>query len=187
MLSYVVHMVTYWSYSYAWYLCNYKKLHGNYGDIGLQSLKIQTTVLPVAGYMFSRIYNPPLHSNIILLPQIMIMSIYLDIVMYHVHYMFHHKLFYKYHKLHHNWTSPVPWGSLYATVIENTLSNVVPVLSAPIVVQLDPHMLPVWIFITTLMSLLAHNGYGKHDVHHKYHKYNYGTLGLCDMIYGTGF
>lgn len=192
LLAYVIHLLIYWGYSLWWYFLSNTETkhtfdHQKAMQVARYALTTQLTVLPALCFVYINLYEIRLPETTSLseLLKFPIMSVWEDVLFYHIHRLFHNPKYYKYHKLHHSWKHPVPWGALYASPTENILANFIPVLSAPLVVSLSSFYLPLWIFMATFSSVYAHNGNGKHERHHKTYKNNYGTLGLCDWIYGT--
>jgi len=196
-LSYIIHLSIYWLYSLFWYCFSKSETRNNFDrkkgiEVAKNVLYIQLTLLPVFSLPFIFFYDLYLPKNLKIIEIITeplvkfpLMSLWEDILFYHIHRFFHTPKYYKYHKLHHSWKSPVPWGAMYASNTENVLVNFLPVLTAPLVVSLNIYFLPVWIFSVTISSVLAHNGDGKHDLHHQTFKGNYGTMGVCDWLYQT--
>uniref|UniRef100_A0A6C0IZJ8 Fatty acid hydroxylase domain-containing protein n=1 Tax=viral metagenome TaxID=1070528 RepID=A0A6C0IZJ8_9ZZZZ len=50
----------------------------------------------------------------------------------------------------------------------------------------------MWVCFALLSTGGSHSGYyilggEEHDIHHKYFKYNYGSIGLMDKIFGTNY
>lgn len=188
ILSYIIHLLTYWGYSLWWYfLTTHKFDHKKSIQVAKYVFITQLTLLPALSSIYIILYrfSLPKTMSITELLKFPIMSIWEDILFYHIHRLFHKPKYYKHHRLHHSWQNPVPWSALYASPEENILVNFVPVLSAPLVVSLSVYYIPLWVFMVTFSSVCAHNGQGKHERHHKTYKNNYGTSGLCDWLYGT--
>jgi sterol desaturase/sphingolipid hydroxylase (fatty acid hydroxylase superfamily) len=195
IISYIIHLITYWGYSLIWYYLNdinYDKQKAI--NVAKYVLKIQLSVIPLIGVFYTYFYNSIMDIEYVTQPlsfsaydvfKFGMMSVWEDILFFHIHRKFHSVELYKYHKLHHSWKQPVPWGTLYASITENILANFLPILTAPMIMHVNIVYLQLWIFVTTFSSVYAHNGKGKHNRHHQTFKNNYGTLGLCDKIYGT--
>merc|ERR1711962_315931 len=117
-----------------------------------------------------------------------------EIGFYYSHRLFHHRLLYKhFHKLHHDWQSPISVTAIYAHPLEHYISNLGPVILGPMI--LGSHMSTAWLWIqlALLSTLNAHCGYHfpffpspeAHDYHHLKFNQCYGVLGVLDMLHGT--
>jgi sterol desaturase/sphingolipid hydroxylase (fatty acid hydroxylase superfamily) len=190
-IGYIEHMVIFWYYSLIWSIKNRQRLTKEAILVALYALKIQLFVLPPLGLLFSYYYTDesvmlPPEFSFHELGQWVAMFLWEDFVFYHIHRLLHHPQFYHLHKLHHSWKQPVPWDALYSSVHENVMVNFFPVLSAPLIVELNIYYLLVWIAIATLSSVIAHSNFNNpHTLHHKYFNVNYGATRLFDVIYGT--
>ncbi|KAL4928148.1 sterol desaturase family protein [Aspergillus undulatus] len=128
--------------------------------------------------------------------QLFLSSIIQEIIFYHAHRALHHPYFYrKIHKKHHEFTTPVALAALYCHPVEYVLSNILPVALPPYI--LGSHVVVFWMHLASalLLAIVAHCGYELpsiskwkmtvHDMHHEFSKGNFGTIGLCDVLYGT--
>ncbi|KAL4962688.1 sterol desaturase family protein [Aspergillus stella-maris] len=128
--------------------------------------------------------------------QLFLASILQEIIFYHAHRALHHPYFYrKIHKKHHEFTTPIALAALYAHPIEYVASNILPVALPPYI--LGSHIVLFWFHLAwaLVLAIVAHCGYELpsiskwnmvvHDMHHEFSRGNYGTIGLCDLIYGT--
>ncbi|KAF2352951.1 Fatty acid hydroxylase [Trinorchestia longiramus] len=117
-----------------------------------------------------------------------------EVGFYYTHRLFHHRLFYKrFHKLHHEWQSPISVTAVYAHPLEHLLSNLLPTLLGPLI--LGSHMSTMWLWfqLAQLSTLNAHSGYHlpfmpsneSHDYHHLKFNECYGVLGVMDLLHGT--
>lgn len=105
--------------------------------------------------------------------------------------MFHHPYLYKFHKVHHEWKSPIPWSAMYCHPLEHLIVNLGSALIGPLMIGMCIQDTIIWSFVVTYQSLLAHGGeYPKiteHDIHHKLQVYNYGTGTYMDKFHKTYF
>ena len=112
------------------------------------------------------------------------------------HYLVHQKPLYRLiHKIHHEHTAPFAITARYAHPVEDILANMLPVMGGSIL--LGSHMLVAWSWVAVALvtTLLAHSGFHfpfapsneRHDYHHKYFNYCYGTLGFWDWVLQTDF
>jgi sterol desaturase/sphingolipid hydroxylase (fatty acid hydroxylase superfamily) len=119
-----------------------------------------------------------------------------DIIFYHSHRGLHHPKIYRHiHKKHHEFTTPIALAALYAHPVEYFLSNILPVALPPAL--LGAHVVTFWFMLTwaLLLAIIAHCGYELppiygwnmevHDMHHELFVGNFGTIGFCDVLYGT--
>ncbi|XP_076048664.1 fatty acid hydroxylase domain-containing protein 2-like [Oratosquilla oratoria] len=117
-----------------------------------------------------------------------------EVGFYYSHRLFHHRTLYKhFHKMHHEWQSPISIIALYAHPLEHAMSNMLPSFLGPFL--LGSHIATCWLwFCLALMSTLnAHSGYHfpffpspeAHDYHHLKFNQCYGVLGVLDHLHGT--
>lgn len=190
------HVLIFWSYSILWYIyTNPKQILNNEFKVAIYSLKIQFFVLPITGLVFYYIYSNFDQSYLLDTPEFSLyelkqwgyMFIWIEILFYHTHRLLHHPKLYFIHKLHHTYKKTFPWVSLYSSITENILLNFLPVITAPLVVQLNIYYIFIWVAITTLSSVISHGDglYNLHSLHHKYFNVNYGPSPILDILYGT--
>lgn len=141
-------------------------------------------------------YNKKLNNNALpikYLPlQVIAILLVEDVIFYAVHYAIHNKFLYKHiHSIHHEWTASVAVRAVYAHPIEHLCGNILPVLITGHIFRLNWISYNIWVNIATINALIVHSdyyihGFGKgHDKHHKYRKYQYGALGIVDILMGT--
>lgn len=113
-----------------------------------------------------------------------------EILFYYIHRLLHLPVFYQsIHCVHHMVIYPQITATYFSHPIEHCLLNILPVILAPLIMNLSLMVTIVWVFIATANSLVAHMGYKGlsegHDLHHVRGYGNYGILGLCDWYYNT--
>jgi len=130
----------------------------------------------------------------ILVRNFILYALVAEIIFYHSHRLLHHPLLYKHiHKMHHEWTAPIGIASVYATIPEYVVGNIMPVVAGPLLLPSHIAEQWVWSFIVILSSVITHSGYHlpflnpaeMHDFHHYNFNGCYGSLGFLDRLYGT--
>ena len=129
--------------------------------------------------------------NIII--KIILINLITELWFYHAHIMVHQGQLYKrIHKRHHEFTKPYALTALYCSGYEAVFCNLFAVGIGPVILNLNSYVLYFWFALVAINSTFSHSGFrlgwlmdGSHDIHHIQFKYNYGTLGLFDWIYGT--
>lgn len=100
------------------------------------------------------------------------------------------------HKQHHEFTSPISINAEYAHPLEFVLSNVFPAILGPLVLKTHTFTNCVYTGLGMMLTCTQHSGYTSrflpwpfsanfHDYHHSHFNSNFGTLGLCDSLFGT--
>ena len=112
--------------------------------------------------------------------KIIITSIATDILFYTTHKLFHTKILYKYHKIHHEIKHPITIATLYMHPVDLIFSNLMPLSLCNIFLQINCSMLQLIIIFQLFISIFtSHGGYKRisfrHEIHHSLFKYNYGT------------
>ncbi|GBM46615.1 Fatty acid hydroxylase domain-containing protein 2 [Araneus ventricosus] len=116
-----------------------------------------------------------------------------EVLYFYNHRFLHTPLMFKYHKLHHQWHSPIAITAAYCHPVEHLTANLFPMLMGPLV--LGSHLSTTWIWISmaTAGTLFLHSGFHIlplptsefHDYHHEKKHHNFGIWGLMDRLYGT--
>ena len=124
--------------------------------------------------------------------KIMICILTSEVWFYHTHIMLHQqKLYVLFHKKHHEFTEPYALTGIYCSLYELIFCNIPTIALGPILTNMNPILMYIWVFVVSLNVTFTHSGIGKeydlndHDIHHSSFKYNYGTLYIFDALYGT--
>jgi len=131
----------------------------------------------------------PFHTTdlVLFIPHIFIA----DAVFYWTHRLAHTKYLYGIHKQHHEWNEPVSASFLDAHPVEHLLVNVPTVLVPLYILPVSNVQQGIWVISATINSVVSHmtslDSKGKHVIHHKLRRYNFGAGGcyLMDRIMGT--
>jgi sterol desaturase/sphingolipid hydroxylase (fatty acid hydroxylase superfamily) len=117
-----------------------------------------------------------------------------DIVFYYSHRLFHQGVLYKkYHKVHHDWTTPIALAGIYCTPVEHIFCNLLSNTIGLVVMNSNLFTFIVWLTHAMLRTLANHSNYKfpfyydprSHDYHHlKFNKY-YGVVGFMDWLHDT--
>ena len=136
-------------------------------------------------------YSSPVFSFYKMITDLIISTLLVDVFFYSCHRLLHTKPAYKkFHKLHHKIKEPIGFGSLYSTLVELYVGNIIPVYLPLLLLSSHCITLYAWIIITTLNTvILSHSGYKQlsrsHDLHHEKFNVNYGVLYIMDKLFGT--
>lgn len=155
-------------------------------------------------YIVMDVFSVP--TMIQLLPQLVIMHILEDLMFFSAHWLLHQPFLYKFHKIHHEYTTTVSIAGLHSHIVEFLLSNSIPVaiymkltsLYAPIHISTAI----IWVILRTWDAYNGHSGYifpwsplqllpfcaydDFHDFHHSHNCGNYSSqFRYLDTIFGT--
>lgn len=186
----ILNITIFWFYSFIWGCFNVEEFHRTKHLIS-DAAFVQLYTIPL-NFIFGELYTGLQNVNDLFIYNLFkfgCMFLYHDFIFYYIHRSFHHiPLLYKFHKKHHSIITTTPWSSLFASKTENILLNYLPVLTAPIVVQIHINWLPYWTIISTLYSLISHSNFNtKHNIHHTLQYVNFGDGFVFDKIYETEF
>jgi len=120
------------------------------------------------------------------------------------HRLLHTKLFYRFHKQHHEFITPNGFAAEYAHPVEQVLGNYLSVLTMPLLLGIHAQIWWVYLAWRLLATYERHSGYcfaehplGKlgffhghgalyHDLHHTDNQGNYGSgMDLFDVLVGS--
>lgn len=155
-------------------------------------------------YVYSSRYFPdPTHSNWshsnlpsipVSIGYIVIFTVMYEFVFYPIHRLFHcHRNFYRFHKLHHEYSESICIVTHYVSFVEHLATNLLPFVIGPFVTMAHLDVVYFWEFIAVTSAINGHSGFclpfileaNSHDFHHYNNNGNYGVLGLLDYIFGT--
>lgn len=117
-----------------------------------------------------------------------------EILFYYGHRLLHHPKLYKdFHSLHHELINVMASGTLYASVVEDTFINFLPLFIIVYLTGMNYYTTIIWVIVSTVSAVLSHCGYRlggisqRHDLHHKLFNCNYGVIGLLDWFHNTQY
>eukprot|EP00047_Mylnosiga_fluctuans_P012412 m.25893 g.25893 ORF g.25893 m.25893 type:complete len:284 (+) comp4219_c0_seq1:47-898(+) len=127
-----------------------------------------------------------------------------DFLFYWLHRAMHHRLIYKYvHKQHHSYKNTVSYAAEYSSAIEQSVANVIPTYSGPVLFRMHISTLLFWLFLRMWETADAHSGYvlpwspwnaclaiqggtARHDFHHSHNVGSFGSFfKFWDWAMGT--
>ena len=145
----------------------------------------------IAGGLYVSNYNGNEWTLSTCVSQILISSVCADILFYAFHRAFHIPLLYRlFHKKHHEIKNPVGLSTLYMSITDFYIGNILPTYIVPCMLNMHPYTLYIWILITIINSVaFAHSGFDGlakfHDRHHLLFNKNYGINIFMDRLLGT--
>jgi len=127
--------------------------------------------------------------------QALVIMVIEEIGFYYTHRAIHTRLGFKYiHYLHHEYDAPVAVSATASHPLENTFSNLFPMLLGPLVAKSDLLFLLGWVTLAIVNTTLVHSGYNwlnnfaiNHDRHHSHLRCAYGVFIVCDWLHGTNY
>lgn len=98
-----------------------------------------------------------------------------EIGFYYVHRALHSKYLYRFHKVHHEWRTPIAMAAIYCHPVEHLFCNLLPIFGGLLI--LGSHVVTCWIWIAAVYFtvLYDHSGYHfpfffsseAHSFHHR--------------------
>jgi len=121
-----------------------------------------------------------------------------EIGFFYSHWLFHAKpLYTRFHKIHHEFHSPIALAASYVHPIEMIFCNIIPITLGPLLVGCHIVTFWLWGILAVLGTQVHHCGFrfpwqpkfdqqpDFHDYHHENFTSNYGLLGILDYLHGT--
>jgi fatty acid hydroxylase domain-containing protein 2 len=116
-----------------------------------------------------------------------------EIFYYYIHRLLHHKNFYKHHKRHHEFKTPICFTSMYCSVLEYINADMLAVLVGYFFTKSHMSTVLLWQTLAMITTLSDHSGYHLpflhsselHDYHHLKFNLNYSVYGILDYVHGT--
>jgi sterol desaturase/sphingolipid hydroxylase (fatty acid hydroxylase superfamily) len=159
----------------------------------LTTVPVQAVTGILMVYLGYRDFSVPLPSMLEVVTHFAVFAICNEIFFYYTHRLMHTPLLYaRFHKMHHEWKSPIAISSVYCTATDHIFSNILPLCIGPTL--MCPHLAVVylWEIVAIIHTLSVHSGYAipshgveMHDTHHKDFRLNYGAMGWMDWLHGT--
>ena len=200
---FILHIGTYWIFSFIGYLLDLKYLdkgHKNWSrytkavwNVLLNQLFILIpTIYLLKDNILDSVVKSQSDSLFYTIIKIIFIGFITNLLFYTTHYILHTRVAFKLiHYKHHEFIEPIVAGSMYAHPVEYLISNVLAFLIPFIIVGTNSITLLILIFVSTLFTLHAHCQYklnkmkNDHLIHHKLFKYNFGFCKYLDIILNT--
>lgn len=117
-----------------------------------------------------------------------------EIGFYYVHRLLHHRFFYnRFHRVHHEWQTPIAMAAIYCHPVEHIFCNLMPIFGGFLL--LGSHVFTCWLWICSVYFVVLndHSGYHfpfflsseAHDFHHRKSTTFFGVFGVLDGLHRT--
>lgn len=133
-----------------------------------------------------------------ILRDVIVFVIVEEILFFYSHWAFHSPFLYsKFHKIHHQFKSPIALAATYAHPLEVFLSNALPLATGPLLLKSHFYTTLLWFVVAIIGTQYHHCGYKFllwpeywrqpkfHDFHHYSFNSNFGLLGHLDKLHKT--
>jgi sterol desaturase/sphingolipid hydroxylase (fatty acid hydroxylase superfamily) len=124
--------------------------------------------------------------------RVILCAIITEALFFVAHKLFHIRLLYPYHKIHHDFVEPCAVSAMYCHPLEAVFCNQLAIIVGPMITGMTFEQKMLWAIIVAVNTLKAHSGLRfpgfnsrYHDIHHKVNYSNYGFLYLPDIFYGS--
>ena len=126
-----------------------------------------------------------------------------DLGFYATHRLGHTRLFYRFHKKHHEFKGPIAAAAEHAGPLESLLSNLLPTMAGVMFLPTHPLCVVAWFALRLHQAYENHSGYcfegsladrlwlthgnaaAHHDFHHTANTGNFGVGMWTDWLFGT--
>jgi fatty acid hydroxylase domain-containing protein 2 len=164
-------------------------------NITIVSFSVSWTLYKISNFLNVKVDLRSVQSPLELIRDIFIShTIIQEVCMYYVHRILHLQIIYKqFHKIHHEYKSPISFLAAYAHPIEHIFLNMLPSIAGPLILRSPISTVWVYIAFSTFIGINDHCGYQFpflthteiHDMHHQKFKFNFAGNGWLDYLHST--
>jgi sterol desaturase/sphingolipid hydroxylase (fatty acid hydroxylase superfamily) len=202
IIPFLVHITTYWSLSFIFYLLDLKYLEKNHVNwlnykkaakcSFINQIMISfPTIYFTEKYIILAVEKSCNDSNSTILFKIFIIVNMANFLFYIFHRLFHTKILFKLlHYKHHEFIEPIAVAALYSNPIEHLFANTLSFLIPFYIVGVPYYTMLFLLCSGSCIVVFSHINYRlvsdeMHLIHHKLFRYNYGFISYLDKIFGT--